>query len=319
MDVDDPVARTRVLLRSELVADGLDDRAIRRALVERTLVRVRHGAYVTARDWAGLDAAGRHRVTLRATIRQSRARVVASHGSAAVELGGPTWGLPLEQVHLTRPDRKAGRAVPGVVQHRGSLRPGDVFEHGGLAVTSPAVTVLDVIATSSTEVGLVTTNHFLHTGAVSPADLVEVRAFHEHRPGTLNAGLVLRLADARIESVGETRCVYAFWRGGLPMPELQWTVVGEDGTTVRLDFAWPALGVFAEFDGRVKYGRLLKPGQGVGEVVDAEKRREEMVCRVTGWRCLRIMWEDICDPDRLAWRVRSLAAHHPAPGKTPAA
>ena len=40
--------------------------------------------------------------------------------------------------------------------------------------------------------------------------------------------------------------------------------------------------MFGEFDGRVKYGRLLKPGQDPGEVVFAEKRREDLIRGVTG-------------------------------------
>lgn len=307
---DDPVARVRVILRSELLGSGLDDRAIRRAMESGDLVRVRHGAYATGHDWGRLDEAGRHRVLVRAAVRQSRVPVVTSHGSAAVELGGPTWGLPLARAHLTRRDRRAGRGAGSVAQHRGVLRAKDVLAHVGVAVTSPPVTVLDVVATTSTEVGLVVANHFLHTGATDLAELEATRVFHEHRPGTLNAGLVLRLADPLVESVGESRCVFAFWRGGLPAPALQWQVVVGGTVVARLDFAWPELGVFAEFDGQVKYGRLLRPGQSVADVVDAEKRREELVCRVTGWRCLRIAWADLADPDRLAWRVRALAAHH---------
>ena len=29
----------------------------------------------------------------------------------------------------------------------------------------------------------------------------------------------------------------------------------------RVDFAWPELGIFVEFDGKVKYESLLKPGR----------------------------------------------------------
>lgn len=310
MDDDDPVARIRVHLRKELLEAGLDDRALAAALRDGTLVRVRYGAYVTGSDWAGLGEHGRHRVLVRAAVRQSRTPVVVSHGSAVAELGGPLWGLPTPIAQLTRLDQRAGRNAADLHQHRGVLRPDDVVVRGGLSVTTPAVTVLDVLATTSVEVGLVVANHFLHTRATDLEELETTRAFHEHRPGTLGARLVLRLCDPAVESVGESRSTYAFWRGGLPAPRLQWFLVGDDGREVRLDFAWPELGVFAEFDGRVKYGRLLRPGQDVADVIDAEKRREEMICRITGWRCLRILWEDLADPDRLAWRVRSLAAHH---------
>jgi hypothetical protein len=33
-----------------------------------------------------------------------------------------------------------------------------------------------------------------------------------------------------------------------------------------------------EFDGRVKYGPLPKPGQGIGDVLFDEKQREDALC-----------------------------------------
>ncbi len=82
----------------------------------------------------------------------------------------------------------------------------------------------------------------------------------------------------------------------------------------RADFAWPELGVFVEFDGRIKYGRLLAPGQSVADVVDAEKRREEEICRLTGWRCVRVVWADLERPARTAQRIRGMFVPGPVPG-----
>ena len=58
------------------------------------------------------------------------------------------------------------------------------------------------------------------------------------------------------------------------------------------DWAWPDHGVLGEFDGKVKYGRLLKPGQDVGQVVFAEKQREDLIRAVTDFRMVRIIWSD---------------------------
>jgi hypothetical protein len=73
----------------------------------------------------------------------------------------------------------------------------------------------------------------------------------------------------------------------------------------RLDFAWPDLGVWVEFDGRVKYERLRKEGERASDVVLRERDRERMISRLTGWRCVRIAWSDLADPARLAHSVRS--------------
>ena len=73
----------------------------------------------------------------------------------------------------------------------------------------------------------------------------------EHDPFTLKTDLVLRLVDDRLESVGEMRTVFMLYRGGVPAPMPQYEIRDENGAVVaRLDFAWPELGVWLEFDGR---------------------------------------------------------------------
>jgi hypothetical protein len=61
--------------------------------------------------------------------------------------------------------------------------------------------------------------------------------------------------------------------------------------------------VVGEFDGRVKYGRLLRPGQGPGDAVFEEKRREDAI-RDEGWGVVRWTWGDLVVPERLDQRVR---------------
>ena len=45
----------------------------------------------------------------------------------------------------------------------------------------------------------------------------------------------------------------------------------------RCDFGWEEHRTVGEYDGKVKYGRLLKPGQDPGDVVYDEKLREDML------------------------------------------
>ena len=63
-----------------------------------------------------------------------------------------------------------------------------------------------------------------------------------------------------------------------------------------------------EFDGRQKYVQFLREGESVTDAVLREKRREDMVCELTGWRCMRITWADLADPVRLAARIRAFLA-----------
>ena len=47
-----------------------------------------------------------------------------------------------------------------------------------------------------------------------------------------------------------------------------------------------------EFDGKIKYGRMLKSGQAIEDVLFAEKRREDAL-RDLGWQIVRWLWADL--------------------------
>jgi hypothetical protein len=67
--------------------------------------------------------------------------------------------------------------------------------------------------------------------------------------------------------------------------------------------------VLGEFDGKVKYGRLLKPGQAPGDAVFEEKRREDRLREVTQWRMGRLAWEDLAQPAITGARFARLLRH----------
>ena len=75
------------------------------------------------------------------------------------------------------------------------------------------------------------------------------------------------------------------------------------GTT---DFAWRRHRLLGEFDGRVKYGRLLRPGQTPEEVLWAEKLREDALRRTTGFGMERLVWADLGRPRSTADRLRAM-------------
>ena len=58
-----------------------------------------------------------------------------------------------------------------------------------------------------------------------------------------------------------------------------------------------------EFDGKVKYGRGLRPGQTRGDVAWAEKRREDAL-RDFGLLAVRWTWDELCPFDAVAERLR---------------
>jgi hypothetical protein len=104
--------------------------------------------------------------------------------------------------------------------------------------------------------------------------------------------------------VGESRSRVVLHGLGLAPSALQHEIRSADGTFLgRSDFAWEAHRVVGEFDGRVKYGRLLRPGQDAGDAVFEEKRREDAI-RDARWEVVRWTWSDLTIPERLGERIR---------------
>jgi hypothetical protein len=297
---------TGVLLRREAVAHGIDDNALRRLVKGQLLVRIRQGAYAVKTVWDAADQRDRHLMLCDAVQRLYDDMVCLSHVSALTKQNGPTWGLDLTAVHLTH-FNGGGRQLARVWHHTGVCRVGDVTRLEGHWLTSPTRTVLDTAAMVPPEVGVVIASDFMHRGLTSMPEIVQMYDSRGMWPGSLGVNVVLHLADQRFESVAEARCAHMFWGQGLPAPVPQWRIHLPDGTLfARVDFAWPEHRVLCEFDGRIKYTRLLRPGESIEDAVLREKRREELILELTGWRIIRLTWDDLAHPERTAARIRRL-------------
>lgn len=303
-----------VWLRREALADGCTDKQIQALVRSGQWHRVRHGAYCSGELWAGLSAADRHRVLCRAVLRTAHPSAVLSHVSAAVERGVPVWGVSLDKVHTTRTDGKSGRREAGIVHHRGRLPDQHVEILNGVPVTRAPRTVIEVCTVADVEAALITANAMLHGGFARIDDLVELAHDTRFWPSSLTTRLVLDLAHPSIESAFESRAWYFFWSEHLPRPDPQVEVCDETGRAIaRVDFAWREAGVFLEADGREKYHRHRRPGESLEDYLMREKRREELVCLLTGWVCLRVTRADLDHPRRLASRIRAVLASRRQP------
>jgi hypothetical protein len=298
-----------VVLRRELLQEGFTDNQIQGLVRSGKLHRVRHGSYVDGPLWRSLDELDRHRVLVRAVLRRAHPSAVATHISSAVERRAPVWGIPLDEAHVTRTDGKSGRREAGISHHRGELAEEDVEILNGIRVSSTPRCAVEVTTMGTVEPALVTVNALMHAGHLSPARLAEEVEALKHWPGTLTATIVQRLADPRVESVAESRTLFLCWDQKLPRPELQIPVLDEFGHEFAYaDFGWPQHGVFLEFDGRIKYERFRRKGESLEDYVLREKRREELICQVTGWVCIRITWQDLAHPRRTAQRIMRILA-----------
>lgn len=300
-----------VVMTYELISAGYDDRAITRMVKSGALHRIRHGAYTFGELWSELNAVERRKLLAHATLRCARSPAVLAGPSAADAYGVPVWDMG-DHTHLARLDQMANRRKTRKVQHRGSLLVEDLTVRDGLPLTSGTRTALDMIALTDIPHALVTVNGLLCAGETTPELLARRAEGMRHDPFTADTSIVLDLADGRCESAGESLFLHFCWARGLPMPVPQLEIRDGRGRLAgRVDFAWPELGVYLEFDGRMKYDELLRPGETAADAVMREKRREQLISSITGWRCIRITWAELFDPERLAARIRAAIARQP--------
>lgn len=284
-----------------------DDKAVAAAVRGRVWHRIRRGYFTFHDIWVAADDVARHRIRSRCVAHSLGDAVALSHVSAVVEHGIDVWGVALGRIHVTRLDGGAGRVEGDVVHHEGLSFGGDVVTVGGLSTTKPERAVLEMGSRARGAAKLVALDSMLHLGAGTPEGLYDQFRLMQRWPFMQSMHVPIRMADARSASAGETLGRHLFRGAGLPAPELQFAVRDADGHLIGIcDWAWPGHGLLGEFDGRVKYGRLLLPGQQPGDVVFAEKLREDALREATGHRMIRLVWDDYDHPTATVARLRRM-------------
>ena len=291
------------LLRPQLIAQGWSDGELRRRRRSGELVSLCRGAYLVAGDARLSDDVATHALLVESAGPLVAADAVLSHVSAAVLHRLPIWNVPLDRVHRTRARRTGARRTGSTALHAAPLTAGEITEVDGRPVTTLARTLVDLARTLGFEEAVVLVDAALHRHLVSVEALDEALARAAGWPGCPNARRVVAFADRGAMSVGESRSRVAMARFGLPAPVLQWEVTSEVGRLGKVDFAWPEHRVVGEFDGQVKYGKYLRPGQDAGEAVFAEKQREDRI-RDEGLRVVRWVWAELRLFAAVADRIR---------------
>ena len=289
-------------LRPHLLAFGYSDDDLRRLRRSGEIERVRRGAYVPAVDERLSRPETRHVLAVRAAVAQLPTASVVSHVSAAVLHGLPVWNLPLSRVHVTRDGSSGGHRRADLHVHCTPLAPDEITTVDGVPVTTPARTLADIARTAPFMQAVSVADAALHNEVVTRTALDDAVHRSARRPGNHKARRAIAFAARGGESVGESRSRVLLARFQVPAPVLQWEVptlhrIG------RTDFAWPEQRTVGEFAGRVKYGRLLRPGQDPGDAVFAEKMREDAI-RDTGLRVVRWVWNELDDFGEVVARLR---------------
>lgn len=311
-------AKRMLRSRADLLASGLAEREVADAVVSGGLVRIRRGWYVDGALWRGLWNEGRHLLAVVAAHRESSyAAPPFCFESAAVIHGLPLYRCAPASVHTLIGATSHSRAERDIARHALRLASEDVTEVQGLPCTLIERTVLDLarrlppeaaVASADAALRRVATRDQRHDEDIAAEwrlDLLE-RVAEVSTRGVRQARRVIAFADGRAQSPGESVSRVHLHRLGFRGLDLQSHIVGPDGEDYWTDFAFPRARVFGEFDGAGKYlVEELRGGRTIEEVVLAEKRREDAIRGVTGWRIVRWESQHIGTPEALGARLAS--------------
>ncbi len=291
-------------LTRDALAAGYTKSTFYRAHRAGQVVAIRHGTYALSSTWKERSEVERHQARLRSALERADIGQVASHTSAAILHTAGHWGLDLSVVHLTHPRRRSERRESGLAHHRADLPDEHVVDLGGVPCVVPARAAVELSTVADTERTLVVMDSLLREGRMTSDELDAMVLHARNWPGTLHTAIAANLASPLAGSVGESRLFYGLWRGGVPAPVRQHPVYDGSELVAVLDLWWPEHGVAGEFDGAVKYTRLLRPGETAADAVVREKVREDRVREVLDCRFIRYVWRDLDDQVRLVARTR---------------
>jgi Transcriptional regulator, AbiEi antitoxin len=297
----------RFFSRAEAIDCGETDHTLATALREGVIIRLRRGMYAPADDYNAQNDAGKHLLHARAALAAQRGTVALTGPSAAALYGFALYEQDLATVHPLRLDRGSSHRAAKTNHHvvTQEIEKG-VGLYAGVMAVNPARAVWEVASRSSLEGGVVTADSALHQDPDLRTAIEELQARFAYFPGSRRGRLAIKLCDPRAESPGESVTRVQFYRFDIPMPELQYRVFDHHGSLIGIsDLYWEESRHLAEFDGKIKYQRLLKPNETASECVIREKKREDAM-RADLRGMTRFVWSEIM-PQRARRTMLDLA------------
>jgi hypothetical protein len=283
-----------IFSRAQAVDCGETDRSLAGAVREGALVRLRRGFYAPADIYAAASSSAKHVLHARAAMAGQRGRVALTGVSAAALHGFDIYDTALEAVHLVRLDNGSTRTEAGVVHHgsRQNIEE-EIGLYEGMLASIPARAVWEVACRSSLEGGVVTADSALHQMPEIRDSLGALYDRFALFPGSVKGRTVIRFADGRSDSPGESVTRVQYYRYGIPIPDLQYDVFDDRGVLIGTsDYYWDDFRHLGEFDGKMKYQKLLRPGESPSDCVFREKRREDAM-RADRRGMSRFVWVDV--------------------------
>ena len=290
-----------IVTTAELTASGMSDCRIRTLVNRGDLYQVARGVYADgakARDRLRFPD-GSQLLTLAGAVAAGGSSAVVSHQSAAYLHAIDLLGKPDQMVVLTVPVSRGWTARAGVKLHAATVPAEQITSAFGLAVTTPARTVIDLARTLEFRAGVVSADSALRRKLVTKPDLHAVLATCSQWRGARRAADVIEFSDGRAESPLESIARVAFADCGLPPPELQVWLGGTTEPIGRVDFYWRKYWTIAEVDGALKYDGADGPRR-----VTLQLERDALL-REDGYEVVHFTWDQISNsPQRVAASIR---------------
>jgi len=210
------------------------------------------------------------------------------HGVDLLSLGeSPARARP--EVCVVR--GRAPSERPEVRSRSRDLARRDVVRAGGLLVTTPLRTALDIGCILRRRDALAAMDRLGNLHGVRTLDLLAELPRFRRRRGVLQLRELIPLIDVRAESPAETWTRLAIHDAGLPAPVSQWEVY-VDGRVFRLDFAYPERLLAVEYDGTEFHS----------DPADVERDRERRdLLRRAGWRVIVVARDGLTAAGSTRW------------------
>ena len=263
------------------------------------LVRVRSGRLHQLHR--GVYAVGHVDLSLEgrflAAVKACGPGAVLSHYSAAALWGFVEWDDRFPEVTVLGTSTRSHR---GVRVHRTSLlERSDIFRHRGIAMTSPAWTLMDLASALDYRRLRRATRQAQSLRRVSIPQLVDILGRLGARRGSRNLARIVATGPAPTRSELEDAVLDLMLRGGLAHPQVN-EALRLSGRRVVPDFRWPEQRLVIEADGAAWHDNKLARED------DAER---QALLEAHGDRVLRVTWDQaIARPGQTLARIRAAGA-----------
>lgn len=225
-----------------------------------------------------------------------------SHSTVALLLGAPLprWLERSPLLHLTVPSPHRALHAAGIVGHKLQLADADTTVRDGIRTTTAARTWCD-LATMLKLAELVAVGDYLihwRMPLTTEADLRRSVVTHRGRRGRVLLRTAIELLSAEAESPQESILRVILVQGGLPLPQINRSLVEADGT------------VFARLDLRYSREKVAIEYQGDYHRTSKDQWRKDMSRRARleakGWYVIELNADDLREPEKLVALIRSI-------------